>query len=121
MEAIKLKKFDMSSITGNNAILFIGKSCTGKSVLLIDYLYYNQDIPYACCISPEDNYNLTLPSKYIHKKVNPLLIESFQKRQAQLSKKKRDYPDKEIDNRGILIIDDCLADAKDLKWIFTII
>ncbi len=133
---IKLKEFDMSSIKGFPVILFIGKRNTGKSVLLVDYLYYNQDIPYAACISPTDAYNHTfqphIPNKFIHEEVSPVLIESFLKRQQRLTTKKTaslsgrgDPRYKEVDNRGILIMDDCLADVKDwkndknLKWIFT--
>lgn len=133
---IQLKEFDMSSIEGNRIILFIGKRNTGKTVLLQDYLYYNQDIPYACCISPTDNYNLSfrphIPSKFIFEEVTPELIESFLNRQKRISARRSaaksgngDPKYTNVDNRGILIMDDCLADVKDwkndknIKWIFT--
>ncbi len=133
---INLKEFDMSSIKGNNVLLFLGKRNTGKSVLVLDYLYYNQDLPYAACISPTDDYNLTfrphVPSKFIYKKATPLLLKQFLKRQKRITLKKTnaetgrgDVQYSNVDNRGILIMDDCLADIKDwkndetIKWIFT--
>ena len=126
----------MDMITGNNIILFLRKRNTGKTVLLIDYLYNNQDLPYAACISPTDDYNLTyrphVPSKFIYKKATPELLEQFLKRQKRMSLKQKNAQSgrgdpryKDVDTRGLLIMEDCLADIKDwkndatIKWIFT--
>ncbi len=132
---IKLKRFKMEWIKENKTLVFIGKRKTGKSVLVIDYLYYNQDIPFCTCISPTDDLNLTfrphIPSRFIFDAYTPALIASFLKRQKLLTIKKKnaikgrgDPRYKNIDNRGILIMDDLLADApkwkKDpnIQWIF---
>jgi hypothetical protein len=132
---ILLKRFKMEWIQPNKILLFIGKRNTGKSVLAVDYLYYNQDIPFCTCISPTDDLNLTfrphIPSRFIFDSYTPKLIENFVLRQKAITKKlvnanagKGDPRYKNIDPRGILIMDDLLADApkwkKDpyIQWIF---
>jgi hypothetical protein len=132
---IVLKRFKMQSIPPNKILLFIGKRNTGKSVLAVDYLFYNQDVPFCTCISPTDDLNLTfrphIPSRFIFDSYSPKLIENFVLRQKAITKKminakegKGDPRYKNIDPRGILIMDDLLADAprwkKDpyIQWIF---
>ena len=132
---INLKEFNMNWITGNKVIVFIGKRGTGKSKLVLDYLYHNQDIPFATCISPTDNFNLTfrrhIPSRFIFEEYSYELLEGFLNRQKNITRKKNlaiegrgDIRYKDIDPRGVLIMDDCLADSeswkddKNLKWIF---
>src|SRR3989338_4454690 len=132
---INLKEFNMNWITGNKVIVFIGKRGNGKSKLVLDYLYHNQDIPFATCISPTDNFNLTfrrhIPSRFIFEEYSYELLEGFLNRQKNITRKKNlaiegrgDIRYKDIDPRGVLIMDDCLADSeswkddKNLKWIF---
>ena len=132
---IVLKEFRMETIGDNKILVFIGKRNTGKSVLVLDYLYYNKDIPFCACISPTDNYNLTLrphvPSRFIYDAYTPEIVDTFLKRQKSMTKKKKnaqvgrgDIRYKNVDPRGLLIMDDCLASAKEWKndpniqWIF---
>ena len=90
---IKLRRFKMEWIEPNKTIIFIGKRKTGKSVLALDYLYHNQDIPFCTCISPTDDLNLTfrphIPSRFIFDAYSPKLIENFVKRQRTISRKKK--------------------------------
>lgn len=132
---INLKEFNMNWIRSNKVILFIGKRDTGKSILVKDFLFHNQDIPFATCISPTDSFNLTfvnhIPSRFIFEEYNTELIEGFLKRQKNITRKtklaqigKGDLRYKDVDPRGLLLMDDCLADAeswkddKNIKWIF---
>lgn len=132
---VQLREFRMEWITDNRILVFIGKRNTGKSVLLIDYLFYNQDIPFCTCISPTDDLNPTfryhIPSRFIFDTYTPELIEGFVKRQQKIVKQMNnakngmgDIRYKNIDPRGILIMDDCLADSslwkkdKNIQWIF---
>lgn len=132
---LALKEFRMEWIGDNKILIFIGKRNTGKSVLVIDYLYYNQDIPFCTCISPTDDLNPTfryhVPSRFIFDTYTPELVDSFLKRQKNMVKKMKraqfgngDIRYKDVDPRGLLIMDDCLADAKQWKndpnveWIF---
>ncbi len=133
---ISLKKFNMKFIDKPRNLLFIGKRNTGKSVLVIDFLYYNQDVPFCTCISPTDDFNLTfrphIPSKFIFDSYSPELIEAFITRQKTLKIKKEnakaghgDASYRNIDSRGFLIMDDLLADVEqwskdpNLIWLFT--
>lgn len=126
---VKLKKFDMRWIGDNKIIQFIGKRNTGKSCLVLDYLYHHSDIPIGTVISPTDDFNETykphVPSIFIHDDYTPELIESFLKRQQDFVRKTKKNPDYyNADPRAFLILDDCLYDAKswvndkNIKWIF---
>lgn len=121
---LTFKQFQMEWIGDNTILVFIGKRNTGKTQLVLDYLYHNQDIPFCTCISPTDDFNPTfrhhIPSRFIFDTYTPELIESFVKRQKNIVKKMKqaqagtgDPRYKDIDPRGLLIMDDCLADAKD--------
>lgn len=115
-----IREFDIGKIGDNKIIIFIGKRNTGKSVLLLDYLYHNQDIPMGTCVSPTAEFNQAflnkIPDIFIHEDYTAELIEKFVTRQKNITKKKKDNPKyKNIDERAFLIFDDCLHDAKD--WI----
>jgi len=126
---VQLKKFDMNWIKDNKIIIFIGKRNTGKSILVLDYLYNHRDFPLGTVISPTDNYNYTyrphVPSIFIHEEYTPELLEQILNRQKDMCKKQKcdtDYAD--IDPRTFVVLDDCLADSnewvkdKNMRWIF---
>jgi|SRR3990172_3816156 len=127
--SLNLREFDMSQVGANKNLVFIGKKGTGKSSLVLDYLYHNRDIPIVTVISPTDEFNLTykphVPDILIHDEYSPELVEKFLKRQMNITKHyKQDPKYKNVDPRGVLILDDCLFDAKawtgdrSIKWIF---
>lgn len=127
----------MNWIGDNKILVFVGKRNTGKSVLVLDYLFHHQDLPFCACVSPTDEFNNTyaphIPNKFIYDTYTPEIIECFLKRQKEISRKKTaalagarnvDVRYSKVDPRGLLIMDDCLADAKiwkndvGIKWIF---
>jgi hypothetical protein len=135
VEQVKLSKLNMQTIGYNKIIIMIGARGRGKSTILLDYLFYNQDIPFAMCISPTDIYNQTytphIPSRFIYAKYTMELLERFCKRQEEMKTRKTkalmgigDTRYRNADERGVLIMDDCLADNKgwktdpSLRWIF---
>jgi len=115
-----IKEFDMSKIGENKVVIFIGKRHTGKSILVLDYLYHHQDIPIGTCVSPTDEYNKTfagkIPAMFIHEEFTPDLLEKFVHRQKVITKRKENDPSyKGVDARSFLIFDDCLYDSK--SWV----
>ena len=124
----QIKRFDINRIGDSKIIIFIGKRNTGKSFLVVDYLYHNQDIPIGTVISPTDEFNETykphVPSVFIHEEYSEELIANFLKRQKQITKKTKDPQYRELDPRAFLILDDCQFDNtawikdRNIKWIF---
>jgi len=119
----------MRWIGDGKIIIFLGKRKTGKSVLVLDYLWHNQDLPIGTVISPTDDLNETysphVPAIFIHTKFTPKLISDFLTRQRQMvARCLRDPNYKDADPRAFLILDDCLYNAnswtknEDILWIF---
>ena len=128
-----LQKFNMDMLTSrceidsrkSPMIVVIGKKDTGKSFLVRDILYNVQhDFPVGTVISATEIANEffqnMVPSKLIHDKYRPEIVQNVIKRQA-LMKNKRNEDKKQhggnsnIDPRAFLILDDCLYDAK--SWV----
>lgn len=126
----ELQRFDMNMLKERCAIdsrkspmiVVIGKKDTGKSFLVRDILFNTQqDFPVGTVISATEIANEffqnMVPSKLIHDKYSPSIIQNVIKRQANIKQKRND--DKKvrggsstIDPRAFLILDDCLYDAK---------
>ena len=121
---LELKKFDMKSISFKSnenkgpVIVLIGKRDTGKSFLVRDLLYYQQDIPIGIVISGTEEgngfYAKMVPKLFIHNEYNTAIIENILKRQRtvlkQVKKEIETYKRSNIDPRAFVILDDCLYD-----------
>ena len=121
---MELKKFDMKSIqfkaTENKGpvVVLIGKRDTGKSFLVRDLLYYQQEIPIGTVISGTEEgngfYGKMVPRLFIHNEYNSAIIENILKRQRtvlkQVKKEMETYKRSTIDPRAFVILDDCLYD-----------
>jgi len=113
---LQLKKFDITSITDDSVVVFIGKRRTGKSFLVRDLLYHHRDIPIGTLISATEAankyYSDMIPSLFIHDEYTPEIIDNVVKRQKLIIKKINKEVDKhghsKIDPRAFLILDDCL-------------
>jgi len=122
---LELKKFDMKSISfkANESkgpvVVLIGKRDTGKSFLVRDLLYYQQDIPIGTVISGTEEgngfYAKMVPKLFVHHEYNTAIIENILKRQRtvlkQIKKEIETYKRSTIDARAFVILDDCLYDA----------
>ena len=99
-------------------IVLIGRRDTGKSFLVRDLLYYQQDIPIGTVISGTEAgngfYGKMVPKLFIHDEYNTAIIENILKRQKivmkQVKKEKEAYGRSNIDPRTFVILDDCLYD-----------
>ena len=121
---LELKKFDMKNISfkpnenKGPVVVLIGKRDTGKSFLVRDLLYYQQDIPIGTVISGTEEgngfYGKMVPKLFIHNEYNTAIIENILKRQRsvlkQIKKEVETYKKSNIDPRTFVILDDCLYD-----------
>lgn len=121
---LELKKFDMKSIqfkpneNKGPVVVLIGKRDTGKSFLVRDLLYYQQEIPIGTVISGTEEgngfYGKMVPRLFIHNEYNSAIIENILKRQKtvlkQVKKEMDTYKKSTIDPRAFVILDDCLYD-----------
>ena len=121
---LELKKFDMKSISfkpnenKGPVVVLIGKRDTGKSFLVRDLLFYQQDIPIGTVISGTEEgngfYGKMVPKLFVHNEYNTAIIENILKRQRtvlkQIKKEMETYKKSTIDPRAFVILDDCLYD-----------
>jgi len=97
----------------------IGRRDTGKSFLVRDLLFYQQDIPVGTVISGTEAvnsfYSEHIPKLFIHDEYNSSIIENILKRQKtcmkQVMKEMQTYKKSNIDPRTFVILDDCLYDS----------
>ena len=122
---LELKKFDMKSISfkpnenKGPVVVLIGKRDTGKSFLVRDLLFYQQEIPIGTVISGTEEgngfYAKMVPKLFVHNEYNTAIIENILKRQRtvlkQIKKEMETYKRTTIDPRAFVILDDCLYDA----------
>ena len=123
---LELKKFNMRNIkfeakkdSCGPVIVLIGRRDTGKSYLVRDILYYQQDIPIGTVISGTEAgngfYSKHVPKLFIHDEYNSAIVENILKRQKQvikqIKKETEVYKRSNIDGRTFVILDDCLYDA----------
>ena len=93
---LQLKRFDMKSISfkpndsKGPVIVLIGRRDTGKSFLVRDILYYQQEIPIGTVISGTEEgngfYGKMVPKLFIHNEYNVVIIENILKRQKGVLK-----------------------------------
>jgi len=121
---LELKKFDMRHINFKRdenkgpVIVLIGRRDTGKSYLVRDLLFYQQDVPIGTVISGTEAgnsfYSEHVPKLFIHEEYNSGIIENILKRQKQCMKQIQSelqtYKKCNIDPRAFCILDDCLYD-----------
>ena len=124
MGSLELKKFDMKNISfkpnesKGPVVVLIGRRDTGKSFLVRDLLYYQQEIPIGTVISGTEEgngfYGKMVPKLFIHNEYNTAIIENILKRQKtvlkQIKKEMETYKRSTIDPRAFVILDDCLYD-----------
>jgi hypothetical protein len=122
---LELKKFDMKNISfkpnenKGPVVVLIGKRDTGKSFLVRDLLYYQQEIPIGTVVSGTEEgngfYAKMVPKLFVHNEYNTAIIENILKRQRtvlkQIKKEMETYKRSTIDPRAFVILDDCLYDA----------
>ena len=115
---VGLQRFNMKMIPQDSVCVFIGRRRTGKSTLVRDLLFHQQEIPKGTVISgtEESNqfYEKLIPPIFIHGEYNPVIIANFCKHQQETIRKIRketeQFGQSRTDPRAFLIMDDCLYD-----------
>lgn len=110
---MKMKRGDMPRI------MAYGPSGSGKSSLILEILYYNQDVPFVSVMCPTEKFNHTyrdtVPPMFIHD-FNKETMKQFIHRQEFISDKCENDPVyRDVDPRGIYVFDDCLHKIKKIR------
>lgn len=112
-----IRKFDMKNIKREKIVVLVGRRGTGKSTLIKDIIYHVRDVPVATCIcrtrAGRKDYSTCMPGYYIHKEYTKEIIESVVMRQDGAVDKWDEGKGPLKDPHGMLIMDDCLSDAKE--------
>ena len=119
--SLELKKFDMKTISfkiheaKGPVVVLVGRRDTGKSYLVRDLLYYQQDIPLGVVVAGTEEgngfYGKMVPKLFIHNEYNTAIIENVLKRQKGVLREMEAYKKSNIDPRAFVILDDCLYDG----------
>jgi hypothetical protein len=118
---VELREFNMKSIPNGKKLIFIGGTGSGKSVLVMDYLYHHQhDFPIGTVISPTEELNRTftphIPSIFIHNEYSNDIIADVLIRQVDIKAKCANDPKySKVNPDAFCIMDDCLADQQSWK------
>lgn len=116
---MELDKFDLKMIDQKSVVVMIGRRKSGKSILVRDILFENQDIPIGSVVSGTEDvncfYGSMIPQVLIHRSVTPDVTGPIIKRQVLLKRKimrmKKNGERANIDPRAFFILDDCGFDA----------
>lgn len=113
-----LKKFNLETMDDTGTCILAAKRCSGKSVLIRDICRHKKDFPCGVVICPTDestgSYREFFPDLFVHFDLDMEIIRRVFARQKAM-KCKRDIKKKEgkaIDNRFMIIMDDCAGDPK---------
>jgi hypothetical protein len=120
---VSIKEFDLKNemrSTPNPAIVILGKRGSGKSILSRDLIRNFSDIPVGIIISATEKvdpfFSQFFPDAFIYNEVKPDIFRKIMKRQVLIKRKQAEkrLQGKRIDTRILLMMDDCLASAK--QW-----
>lgn len=114
---INLNKFNINKINDYSIIVLIAKRNSGKTFLTKDILYKHRIIPLCVVICPTDQYNDSykefIPESFIFDECDTIYINNFLYRQGKMVKKVK--KGRHLDPRGVIIMDDCMADTNWIK------
>jgi hypothetical protein len=113
---LKLKKFDLNSITDEATICLCAKRHSGKSYLIRDIMNKKRNIPCGMVLAPTDKmtefYEKFIPSTFVHYEYSSDLLTNLFIRQKDIIMRNNERikkRKKQIDPRAFLIMDDCLS------------
>jgi hypothetical protein len=118
---IKISNFDLNNICVNPTIIINAKRGSGKSTLVRELInFFNIVKKYPCGVlcsyseKVDPYYSEFFPDSYIYDDCEKMLSKVV-KRQIKIkaeNKKRKEEGKKEIDERILVVMDDCISDAK---------
>jgi hypothetical protein len=117
---IHLKRFQPGNMQTNRVCLMIGKKGTGKSTIIQDIMWFQQNIPVGTIMSATEEsneaYSQMAPPLFIYKNFDAEALERLINRQIKLkSMYKQNGNYLPFDHRAFLLIDDCMYDKKSFR------
>lgn len=117
---LKLTKFNMAMIPDDAVVVMIGRRGTGKSWLIKDLMYHKRNFPVCTIMSGTEGanqfYSTIVPSLLVHNGFSSDIVTNVLKRQELLTKQIRKEAQlgrtSSIDRRNLVVMDDCMFDAK---------
>jgi hypothetical protein len=115
---LQIKELDMSRMCSNASIITIAKRGSGKTWLCRSLIDHYSDIPVGVIISYTDSldpfYKNFFPDAFIYHKTSQHVFKKILKRQIKIKERAEQLALKgiKIDTRILLLMDDCLSDAK---------
>jgi hypothetical protein len=114
-----LFEYKLEDMVINPAIVMIAKRGSGKSVITRDIIYHNRKLPCGVVISRTDQmsefYRFFFPDLFIHYDITSTLLGRILGRQKIMVQKMKDKQTRghTVDPSMMLVMDDCLANAKE--------
>jgi hypothetical protein len=118
---LRIAEYSLDMMVVNPAIVMIAKRGSGKSWVVRDIAYHFRKIPCGAVLSVTDKlnpfYKFFFPDLFIHHDVSTTFFSAVLARQMAIIAKRdqKKKIGKKVDPRGILIMDDCLAQAGSWK------
>lgn len=117
---VHLKRFDPSNMQTNRICVMIGKKGTGKSTLVEEIMWFQQNIPVGCIMSATEEaneaYSEMAPPLFIYKEFDADALLRLINRQKKMKSMFKQNGDKlPFDHRAFLLMDDCMYDKKNFR------
>lgn len=117
---IHLKRFQPSKMQTNRICVMIGKKGTGKSTVVEEIMWFQQNIPVGAIMSATEEsneaYSKMAPPLFIYKNFDADALERLINRQKKMkSMFKQNGDSLPFDHRAFLLIDDCMYDKKNFR------
>jgi len=117
-DTVPIVEFSLKKMVQYAIICIVAKRGSGKSWIVRSLLHHYRDIPVGTIICPTDKlhgfYKSFFPDLYVHYEYISSTISEIIARQIKMIEKYKKYLElgKIVDPRAMIIMDDCLADAK---------
>ncbi len=115
---LPIREFKMEYIADHASIVMVAKRGSGKSWVCRDILQNFKTIPAGIIIAPTDKmngfYHNFFPDSYIYYDFETDLVKKVLHRQEKIidKEKEKEKQGKQLDARGFIVMDDCLAQKK---------